>query len=281
MKTYLECIPCFFGQALRAGRASTDDEAKIKRLLDELGAKLSDISLDSTPPETGRLLHRMVREITGNPDPFREIKHRCTEQALTLYPSMKQTIQQSGDRLLAAIRMAVAGNIIDFGASANFDVEQTIEETLTKEFAIFDYRAFKAALDRTDRILYIGDNAGETVFDRLLIEEMGKPVTYAVRGVPVINDAVIEDAVQAGLDKVATVVSSGTDAPGTILKTCSPEFRRLVAESDLIIAKGQGNFEALSGEDLPIFFILKIKCRIIAKDLGLERGDIILKACRG
>jgi uncharacterized protein with ATP-grasp and redox domains len=277
MKSYLDCIPCFFEQALRAGRMATDDEQLLKRILDELGAMLSQVSLESTPPETGRLVYRMVREITGNPDPFRELKRESTQQALALYPSLKRTIDESNDNLLTAVRIAIAGNVIDFGASATFDIDATIKEALEKDFAICDYSAFKTNLAKSEQILYIGDNAGETVFDRLLIEQMNKPVTYVVRETPVINDATAEDAVQAGLDQVVTIASSGTDAPGTILSMCSPEFRQILDRSEFIIAKGQGNYEGLSDEGRLIFFLLMAKCRIIADDIGVTKGDIVLK----
>ncbi|MCK4462605.1 MAG: DUF89 family protein [candidate division Zixibacteria bacterium] len=277
MKSYLDCIPCFFEQALRAGRIATDDEQLQKRVLDELGAMLSDISLESTPPETGELIYRMVREITGNPDPYRELKRENTRQALARYPSLKRTIEESDDSLLTAIRIAIAGNVIDFGPNATFDIDTAIEESLEMDFAICDYSVFKNYLAKAERILYIGDNAGETVFDRLLIEQMNKPVTYIVREKPVINDATAEDAVQAGIDKVATIVSSGTDAPGTILSTCSSEFREMLDSAEFILAKGQGNYEGLSNEDHSIFFLLKAKCQIIANDLGVTKGDIVLK----
>jgi len=278
VKTYLDCIPCFFDQALRAARVATGDDRLIKRLLDDLGAMLKDIDLDSTPPETGRLIHKAVREITGNPDPFRRLKHENTNQALALYPFLKKTIEESNDSLLTAVRIAVAGNVIDYGASSSFDISEAVERVLKKSFAICDYPRFKDRLARAKEILYIGDNAGETVFDRFLIEQMNKPVTYVVREVPVINDATLDDAVQAGIDKIAAVVSSGTDAPGTILSTCSIEFMQLLDRSEFVIAKGQGNYESLSNENRSIFFLLMVKCGIIADDIGVNKGDIVLKA---
>jgi len=277
MKTYLDCIPCFFNQALRAGRAATNDDRLIKRLLDELGGALSDISLDSTPPETGRLIYGIVSRVTGNRDPFKELKQESTQKALELYPQMKKIIEQSDDSLLTAIRVAIAGNVIDFGPSEAFDIDATLKDVLQRKFAVCDYTAFKKSLAESEQILYIGDNAGETVFDRLLVEQISKPTIYVVRETPVINDATYEDAVEAGIDKVATIISSGTDAPGAVLDTCSPEFLKLLEESKFTIAKGQGNYEALSGYHRPIFFLLKTKCRIIALDMGVNQGDIILK----
>jgi uncharacterized protein with ATP-grasp and redox domains len=264
-------------QALRASRIATHDEKEIKRVLDEVGRMVSSIPIESTPPESGRVIYQKVSEITGIPDPYKEIKKKSTETALTLYPSLKNEINMGQDTLLTAIRIAIAGNVIDFGANSHFNIEQEIEEILRKDFAICDYEKFKAKLNKSNEILYIGDNAGECVFDRILIEEMKKPVTYVVRDVPIINDATYEDAIQAGIDKVATIISSGTDAPGTILETCNPEFKKIYDRAKFIISKGQGNYEALSNERRPIFFLLKVKCHIIANDIGVDKGDIVLK----
>ena len=277
MRTYLDCIPCFVDQALRAGRIATDDEKILKRILDEVGMMLRDIPLESTPPETGMLVYEKVREITGEFDPYKELKIESTEKALALYPSLKRIVEQSNDKLLTAIKMAIAGNVIDFGPNKVFDIEEEIDVVLKKEFAIYDYDKFKDGLDKTNEILYLGDNAGEAVFDRILIEELKKPVTYVVRDVPVINDVTYEDALQAGIDEVARIVSSRTSAPGTILKTCNAEFKEEYNNSNFIISKGQGNYEGLSNEKRPIFFLLKVKCHVIAHDIGVNVGDIVLK----
>jgi uncharacterized protein with ATP-grasp and redox domains len=278
MRTYLDCFPCFLKQALRAARIATDDEIKIKRVLDEVGMMLRDIPLDSTPPQSGRLIYRKVSEVTGGSDPYREIKKESTQKALSLYPFLKSRVEKSSDRLLTAIRIAIVGNVIDFGAYGNFDLSREVAEIFKKDFAVCDYDKFKHGLDKTREILYIGDNAGECVFDRILIEEIKKPVTYVVRDAPIINDATYEDAVQAGIDSVATIISSGTDAPGAILETCSAGFMKMYHNSDFIISKGQGNYEALSNEMGSIFFLLKVKCQVIANDIGVDEGDIVLRA---
>ena len=277
MKTYLDCIPCFFSQALRAARLSTNDEKKIKKVLDAVGMLLPKLPLESTPPESARVIYHKIAEITGNPDPYRDIKRKSTQTALSLFPALKRQVEKSDDRLLTAIRIAIAGNVIDFGASWDFDMETEVAEILEKDFTECDYPRFKYRLNQADEILYIGDNAGECVFDRILIEEIKKPVIYVVRNSPIINDATVEDAVQAGLDKVATILSSGAEGPGTILETCSLEFKNVYRKAKLIISKGQGNYEALSNETGPIFFLLKTKCHVIANDFGINQGDIVLK----
>lgn len=277
MESCLDCIPCFFHQALRIGRMATNDERKIKGVLDEVGMMLKNIPLESTPPETGRLIQRKIRESIGNADPYKDIKRENIQKSLRLYSHLKTEVAKSNDRLLTAIRIAIAGNVIDLAPNKSFNVEEDLDEILRKDFAICDYYKFRQLLDKTDDVLYIGDNAGESVFDKVLIEEMEKPVTYVVRGIPVINDVTYQDAIEAGLDKVATILSSGTDAPGTVLKTCSAEFRKTYSNSRFIVSKGQGNYEALSEDKHPIFFLLKAKCRVIADDIGINEDDIVLK----
>nr|HID59685.1 DUF89 family protein [Desulfobacterales bacterium] len=278
MRTYLDCIPCFFKQALFASRIATDDEEKIKEVLNRIGMLLPDIPLTNSPPETGRVVYGVVREVTGIDDPFRDLKNESIKKALKLYPSLKTMVNASDDRLETAIKIAVAGNIIDFGASPNFELEKEVEVVLKKEPVINHFRSFRERLNRTEHILYLADNAGETVFDRVLIEELSKPVTYVVRERPVINDALIEDAVKSGIDKVADVITSGCDAPGTILERCSKEFCNYFENADLIISKGQGNYETLSNEKRPIFYMLRAKCPVVARNLGVKQGDIVLKS---
>jgi uncharacterized protein with ATP-grasp and redox domains len=278
MKVYLECYPCFFQQALKAARMITSDEELVHQILLEVNALLPKIMGDVTPPEIGREVYRIVSRLTGVKDPYREIKEKCTQQAFALYPTLKERVRLARDRLRKAIRIAIAGNVIDFGSNMPFDLKKDLETILTQKFAIDHYDVFTEALDRAKDILYIADNAGETVFDRVLIEEFGKPVTYVVREHPIINDAVREDAIAAGIDKIADIMSSGTDAPGNILRLCSDEFLKIYEASDFIISKGQGNYEGLSGENRPIFFLLKAKCPVIAKHIGIEQGSIILKS---
>jgi uncharacterized protein with ATP-grasp and redox domains len=277
MKVYLDCYPCFFQQALNVTRMIACDEETVHQILLEVNALLPKITSDITPPEIGREVYRIVSRLTGVKDPYREIKEKCTQQALALYPGLKERVHSADDRLRTAIRIAIAGNVIDFGSNMPFDMEKDLESILNQRFAIDHYNAFTAALSRARDILYIADNAGETVFDRVLIEELGKPVTYVVRENPIINDAVREDAIAAGIDKVADIISSGADAPGNILSLCSHDFSKIYEASDFIISKGQGNYEGLSGENRPIFFLLKAKCHVIAKHIGVEQGSIILK----
>ena len=278
MRTYLDCIPCFFKQALMSARLAGADESTQKKILDMVAAAVPSFPLSNPPPAMGRIVYRLVREVTGSYDPFKEIKDKYNRMALDIYPELKERVAQSPDRLLTALRLAIAGNIIDFGVGKSFNLEKEIDEVFTRDFAIFDYEKFKQSLNSTDQILYLADNAGEVVFDRILIEELHKDVIYAVRDKPAINDALIEDANFCGIDKLAKVVSSGSDAPGTILSSCSNEFLNYYHQAKMIISKGQGNLEGLMDKDnAPIFFLLKIKCQIIANVVGCREGDIVLK----
>ncbi len=259
----------------------TANEEKQREVLDRIAKELPQISVNSTPPEMGRKIHRIVRQITGSSDPYKNIKDKYNKIALRLYPELKERVRKAKDPLLMSIRVAIAGNIIDFGVKTHIDIEKEVEEILKQDFAIFDYIPFKKVLGHTTELLYIADNSGEVVFDRimieLIIEKLNKKVTYAVRKKPIINDATIEDALFCGIDKVARVISSGSDGPGTFLFLATNEFRSYFNRVKLIISKGQGNYETLSEEDKPIFFLLKAKCPVIAKDLGCKAGDIVLK----
>lgn len=276
MKTYLDCIPCFMEQALRVGRLSTKDEARIKDILDNVGEMIREIPMESSPPEIAMHMYERIKQVSGNPDPFAINKKDHIEKATKLYPHMKEILDESDNRLLDAVKLAIAGNIIDLGVTKTFNIEEDILKSLHKDLTVNHFDTFKKYIKESKNILYLGDNAGEAVFDKLLVEEMGKPVTFAVREKPVINDITKKEATMVGIDKVARVISSGTSAPGTVLDTCNDQFLQLFNEADMIISKGQGNYEALSAIDRPIFFLLKAKCEVIANDIGVPEGSLIL-----
>jgi len=282
MKTYLDCLPCLMNQSLRAVRAVTDDDEIHRRVINTLAARFPELSLNLKPPEIARQGYRIIREITGNSDPFLKVKNEANETALKLYPELKKLIAGSKDPLLNACKLAIAGNSIDYGpVMADFDIEQILQFPPEFDLVIDDFPAFQNDLAAAKRILYIGDNAGEIVLDRILIEELQKikdlEISFMVRDQPVINDVTMADAVATGMDGVANVISSGSDAPGTILPKCSLEVQRCYHSADLIISKGQGNYESLEGETGNLFFFLKAKCELVAKTLNVKVGDAVLK----
>lgn len=277
MKTWLDCYPCFLRQALSAARRAGASEKVQRHILQLTMEELQHIPDGATPPEMAWQVHRVVREQTETADPFQAAKQQATEEALGLYSHLKQLVETAKSPLEMAVRIAIAGNIIDLGAADSYDLRSNLEQALAQDFAINDLSALKQQLENVSSILYLADNTGETVFDRVLIETLQKNVTYVVKAGPVINDATREDAVAAGLDKVADIIDNGSQAPGTLFSQCSADFKRLFDQAELIIAKGQGHYESLSDVPGPIFFLLKAKCGVIARNLDVAVGDIVVK----
>jgi len=287
VKTYLDCIPCFFRQALEGARIVKASPRQQKQIIDEFARRIPKISLEASPPEIARFGYKLLSAVSPDKDPYRAIKQKSNRCALGLLRKLRDKVSRSKNRLLTAVELAIAGNIIDFGVKNNLNVKAELKKILAEESrvihkqSIFHYREFRQALKRARNILYLADNAGEVVFDRILTEEIKKAypdkgIYYAVKAKPVINDALLEDAKACGIGKVARVISNGTDAPGTILALCSKEFKQIYRNADMIISKGQGNFESLSQEKRPIFFLFMVKCQVVAKETGCKMGDIVL-----
>jgi len=279
MHSSLDCIPCFIRQALEAARFITDDPAVHKQAVREVLRMAAEMDLSQSPPSIGQIIHRHLRQITTAEDPYRAVKDRFNQLALLMLPDLRKKVEAEPDRLLLATRLAIAGNVIDFAVNGSLmeekvrmGMEQTVQMPLRGNI-----NEFRHAVTEAKKILYLADNAGEIVFDRLLIEQLPRErVMLAVRGSPVINDATQRDAKAAGLHDLVEVIDNGSDAPGTILTDCSPAFQRRFDQADLIIAKGQGNFETLSDVPANIFFLFKVKCPVIARHIGAETGSLIL-----
>ena len=283
----MDCIPCFFRQALEGARIVRATPKQQKQVIDEFARRIPKISLKASPPEIARIGYALLKKISPNGDPYKEIKQKSNRIALRLFRKLKNKVNHSADRLLTALELAVAGNIIDFGVKNNLNVKEELKRILAQENrsiykkSIFHYLRFRRALKKSESILYLADNAGEVVFDRVLIEEIKriypeKNIYYAVKEKPIINDALLEDARVCGINKLVRVLSNGTDAPGTILNLCSQEFRRIYRDADMIISKGQGNFESLSQEKKLIFFLFMVKCPVVGKETGCKMGEIVL-----
>ena len=258
----------------------TDVEAIHEEVLRKVLGAASNMDLHRSPPEMVRCVHRKVRQITGVIDPYCEQKRRFNRLGEKLYPSLRNRINFSVKSLEMAMRIAIAGNIIDCGVDGEIEdssVAQAIDQSLIQplEGRLVE---FSAAISQANDILYLADNAGEIFFDRLLIEQMPlEKVTVVVKGLPILNDATIRDAEAAGLTSLVEVIDNGSDAPGTILAECSASFKERFEKADLVVAKGQGNYESLSDVEKDIFFILKAKCPVIAEHLGCEVGTMVLR----
>lgn len=281
MKPHLECVPCFLRQASEAIMMSTDDEVVREEALREVMSYLLYEEWGKAIPELGTNVHRIVKRVTGNEDPYKQLKDECNEMASNLYPKLELAVKNSNDPLLTAAKIAIAGNTIDFGPKIEIDVEKEVQKVLEGKLAINDIDQLKGSAQKSKDILYLADNAGETFFDRILIGELVRRdinVTYVVKGGPILNDATLRDAEMAGINSVAKVISTGTDCAGVLFSECSKHFLREFEKSSLVISKGQGNYESLNDvKNKEIFFLLKIKCPIIAEDIGAKKASTVLK----
>lgn len=275
MKTCLDCMPCFVRQALEAARFVTDDPVIHESVVRGILREAARMDFSQSPPAIGQKLHRLLRELTDVEDPYRQIKDHFNHAALSLLPILSARIREASDPLYMALRVAIAGNVIDLGVKGDIragEVTSAMDNILNEPFH-GETEDFRDRIKNARNILYLADNAGEIVFDRLLIEQLPlHRVTLAVRGRPVLNDATLADAEAAGLCNLVEVIDNGSDAPGTILADCCRDFRRRFSMADMIVAKGQGNFETLSDTGDQIFFLFKAKCPVIANHVGLPVG---------
>ncbi len=278
MKCESLCIPCFFKQAHSSVTAHTDEESLREQVLFDIAGFVPDLDMERSPAYNSSLVMHQVDRLIGRIDPFKEHKKKHNELALSMLEDLTKLVSESEDPLQTAIRLSVVGNVIDMGIKHEADIEGTMQKALGKGFARFEIDAFRQSLDQTSRILYIVDNAGEIVFDIVLIEllaRMGKEVIVAVKSGPIINDATMDDADQVGLHKYCKVIKTGSDFVGITRELLSPAMIEAFDTADLIVSKGQGNYETLEGTSERIFFILKAKCQLVADNLGVRDGDLV------
>lgn len=273
----LACITCAVGSVVQLAQKGVIPPAQQEPTMRALLRFLADVNFRQTPPEMGQGMHRVIRQAMGNPDPYAEIKKFYNSEMLKHYPEFEKLVAKSKDPFETALRLSIAGNIIDLGPNHEFEIMPTIQRVLSSEFAINNSEQLKHDLTKAKSVLYLADNAGEIVLDRLFLETIQHPnVTFAVRGKPIINDVTLEDARTVGIDRLAKVISNGDDAPGTLLASTSPEFQKIFNETDLIISKGQGNLEGLVGSRRPIYFLLMIKCERVGQLLGVKKDDFVV-----
>ncbi len=285
MKVYYECAPCFLRQAKEALDLATDEESVKMEVMEELVKIIfNEFNPKAVSNEVGTKIHRTIKDKTGNEDPYILEKRKGNEIAFKFLPKIKEIIK-TNDKLETYVKTAIVGNIIDFGAlGVDFDIENGIIENMEKEIALNQVSELENELKSSKNVLYLADNNGEIVFDKLLIEkikEYNVEVTVALKEKPILNDACVEDAVQIGLDEIAKLVSTGTDSIGIIYGDISEEFKEIFKNADMVISKGLGNYEGLTSMELgekPVFCLLNVKCTPIAKDIGVNLGDnVVLK----
>ncbi|MCP3874100.1 MAG: DUF89 family protein [Desulfobacteraceae bacterium] len=280
MRMFNDCLPCIARGGLDAARLATNDEQLQLRIVKNVLKELCTFDLNSPPPLMAKFIAKTVKKITGVSDPYRDIKKKYNDFALELFPELEEKVK--GASFEIAVRLAIAGNIIDFGTHNTVGKQKvidTIQDSLTIDINGF-VKPLHDAAKKAEKILWLADNAGEIVFDKLLLKKMDQDkIIYAVRGGPTQNDATIEDAEYVGLTKMVRVIDTGASIPGVLLDYCSDDFIKHYHQADLIISKGQGNFETLDHQDNRIFFLFKAKCPVVADYAGCKLNDIVIKNC--
>ncbi len=277
MKVYAECYLCFISQAIRTTQLSTQNREKLLEVTHNVINVLRNTDHSMPPPLISDDVYGTIRKTLNIDDPYKTIKEKYNKIAYEYTPALKNKINTSKDRLLCALKISLAGNIIDFGAQmSNFNIEETLDDVIENGFKINSIDKFRNDLKNAKSLVFIADNAGEIVFDKMLLETIKElypniNITVVVRGGPIINDVTKDDITGLGLEKIATIVDSGQAIPGYWPKVCSGECLKIQNSADIIIAKGQGNFETLSEiRDKRIYFLFIIKCSVVSKYLLLN-----------
>ena len=281
MKLTPTCVTCLFSQALRVCRELRVDDKTTKEVLDRVACSVPEWRFDQTPPQVAADLYPMIGEILGREDIYADFKREATRRAERLVPSIARSIARSDDPFIAALKGAVAGNVIDLAATETFDLEEEVAKVFDTPFALDDSEKLRERLRHAKKLLVVGDNAGEHLFDRLMMQTFKELfpdlwIGYAVRGRPIINDVTIQEAEDAGIGDVAEILDSGVDTPGLDLDRANDGFLQVYESSDVVLAKGMGNYESLNDRSTrPTWFLLKIKCEVVAASLDGEVGEII------
>ncbi len=283
MKISYECGPCFLRQAREAMDLSTDDEMLKMEIMGEIFQFLSKTFKEGTNSNsTGSAMHKIIKQKTGCLDPYYKEKIEGNEIALKYLPEVKRILEKD-DSLENHVKIAIIGNILDFGAfTLDDDIESVIRSSLDKDLVIKDIEEFENSLKTHDEVLYLVDNTGEIVFDKLLlskIKEYDLDITIAVKSEPILNDACMAEALDAGLDEFGKLVEIGCGTVGYVDSEISDEFREIFNGHEFIISKGMGNYEGLTEIDLSdkdIYFLLCAKCNTISRDIGVNLHDMLL-----
>lgn len=271
------CKTCFQLTYARLGNKFSLTEEQMEAFMQFLNHTFEQHKSQSAPA-IQKILNKHFCKIIDNNDPFAQEKVLSNQTAISLYRQWKPKTVLADDPFVLALRLSIAGNIMDYGANVAIDIHQTIQKALSTNLAINHTEALRDAIKKAGTILYLGDNAGEIVFDKLFIETLMHPnLIYAVKGAPILNDSTLSDAFETGMDDVADVITNGDDAPSTLLENCSEEFLAVYRQADLIIAKGQGNFEGLMHQNDPrLFFLLMAKCDVMAELLKVPKGSLVV-----
>jgi len=275
------CVTCIFSQSLRVCEKLQVDNETTKKILDSVAGMIPEWSFDETPPQVAARVYPKIAKLLQTDDIYYDFKREATERAKAFIPFVEEMIDKHNDKFHASLKAAVAGNVIDLAAMEQFDLQEEVEKVFDSPFEIDDSEELRNILQNSKNLLVVGDNAGEHLFDKVMMKCLkdmfpNLHIFYAVRGKPIINDVTIEEAVAAGIDEVAEIVDSGVDTPGLDLNRASSKMLSVYEQADVVLAKGMGNYESLNGVSTrPTFFLLKVKCSVVAASLGRNVGDII------
>jgi damage-control phosphatase, subfamily I len=278
VRVHPDCFPCFLKQTVFALKLATSDQELQERVIKSVLEDIAAADTSKPPAYATTFIHRKIRRMLGA-DPFSQIKSEYNKIALGLCTSLKSMMKESNDPLRTAVRLSIAGNVIDFGVFTSVDISGSIRRAVEEDLACDEYKAFSSRLNDVQKVLFLTDNSGEIVFDRLLIERLvaeGKRVEAVVKGAPVINDSTIEDARESGLTEVCEVTENGSDCVGTIPGEITKEVLDKLMAAEMVISKGQANFETLADMDKEIFFLFQSKCEVISRELGVPEGSMLL-----
>jgi uncharacterized protein with ATP-grasp and redox domains len=276
-----DCLACLYNQMLRTSKAMHCDDECATRIMEAAAEKIAHLSMRQTPPEAATILYPVAASIAGVEDPYAELKREAVAGAQRLLPRVREMIERAENPLDAALRASVAGNVIDYATQVQFSLEEELAGIFEAPFAIDDKALFFQRLDSSRKLLIIGDNVGEHLFDRLMLEVLRRfypdlEIYYMVRGKPIINDVTLKEAREAGLQDFAVLVDSGVDTPGFLPERASETALEIYRSADLILAKGMGNYECMESlVDERVMFLLKIKCEVVAEKIGKKVGDLI------
>lgn len=282
MRTAVDCIPCYLKQVISTMRVAGLEETDQQRILTTLFNTIAALDPAKTPAENSSVVLFEAYRHLGSRDPYRDAKAASNRLARTFLPSLEKIISFSEDPLLTAIKVSVAGNVIDMGINPDFDVNASIQQEMEREIQRCDLEAFRELLEQKGPVVVIGDNSGEILFDYLLLarlRDFTDKLFYVVRGGPILNDATWDDAEEAGVHLLAEVVTTGSNYLGVIPGLCSKELRNLMGQAGLVLAKGQANYETLEGTPFAgekTFFLLRAKCPVVAGHLGVPPGSSVL-----
>lgn len=281
MKLHDKCLPCVINQVIKV--ANITGITKKEELLREVFTYLSKMNFDETTPEIIGEIFDMIKRHTKNPDPYKETRNYYNTLFMELLPEFERKIDQAENSFMLAVRYAIVGNIIDFNPIHNTlleDIYDCFDNMEQLELAIDDSSALMKDISNAGTLLYLGDNCGEICMDKILLKKIKElnpnvKLFFGVRGKPVVNDSISDDAYSVGIDEYAEIIDNGDGSLGTVLNRTSPAFKEVYNKADVVIAKGQANYECLSEEDKNIYFLLMTKCDVIAKDIGVEEKKMI------